>query len=117
MLRQSPLETARRWVRWQLVAELLWRRNPARYLLLKYEDFIREPRDAVEQILRFVGETSSSLPFAGKSAVRLAPTHSVSGNPSRFKTGTVERLGRYCEPIRGADSETQLVGQGEPRSH
>jgi Sulfotransferase family len=90
MLRQSPLETARRWVRWQLVAELLWRRKADRYLLLKYEDFVREPSGAVKQILRFVGDTASPLPFVGKSAVRLAPTHSVSGNPSRFKTGTVQ---------------------------
>jgi hypothetical protein len=90
MLRQSPLETARRWVRWQLVAEFLWRRKTDRYLLLKYEDFIRHPRAAVEQILRFVGESPSALPFLGESSVRLAPTHSVSGNPSRFRTGTVE---------------------------
>jgi hypothetical protein len=90
MLRQSPLETARRWVRWQLVAEVLWRRKDDRYLLLKYEDFVREPQAAVEQILGFVGETATSLPFVGNSAVELATTHSVSGNPSRFKTGTVE---------------------------
>ncbi len=90
MLRQSPFETARRWVRWQLVAELLWRRKQDRYLLLKYEDFVREPQAAVEQILRFVGETAPSLPFVEKSSVELGTTHSVSGNPSRFTTGMVE---------------------------
>jgi len=90
MLRQSPFETARRWLRWQLVAEFLWRRKEDRYLLLKYEDFVREPQAVVEQILGFVGETAPSLPFVGKSAVELETTHSVSGNPSRFTTGTVE---------------------------
>jgi hypothetical protein len=90
MLRQSPLETARRWVRWQVVAELLWRRRMDRYLLVKYEDFAREPRRTMERILGFVGEASSPLPFVDKSTVWLAPTHSVSGNPSRFKAGTVE---------------------------
>jgi hypothetical protein len=90
MLRQSPLETARRWVKWQLVAEFLWRGKADRYLLLKYEDFVRHPQATVEQILRFVGEPPSQLPFLGEATVRLVPTHSVSGNPSRFKTGTVE---------------------------
>ena len=28
MLRQSPLESARRWIRRQLVAEIIWRRKP-----------------------------------------------------------------------------------------
>lgn len=90
MLRQSPFETARRWVRWQVVAELLWRRRRGRYLQVKYEDFVRDPRRAVERILGFVGEGAASLPFVDESAVWLAPTHSVSGNPSRFEVGTVQ---------------------------
>jgi Sulfotransferase family len=90
MLRQSPFQTARRWMKWQLVAELLWRRQEDRYLLLRYEDFAREPRAVVERILKFVGVSASPLPFVRKSAVELGITHSVSGNPGRFATGTVE---------------------------
>ena len=90
MLRQTPFESARRWVRWQLIAELLWRRRPHRYLLLRYEDFVSRPQAALEEILSFVGESPAALPLVGASTVRLAPTHSVSGNPSRFTTGTVE---------------------------
>ena len=73
-----------------MVAEIIWRRKPDRYLLLRYEDFVSDPKRALEQILEFVEEAPLPLPLVDESTVRLAPTHSVSGNPSRFKTGTVE---------------------------
>jgi hypothetical protein len=37
-----------------------------------------------------LSEEPENLPFKGESVALLAPTHSVAGNPSRFKTGAVE---------------------------
>jgi hypothetical protein len=90
MQRQHPLVSARRWSLWQAVTELLWSRRPGRYLRLRYEDFVRDPQPAVWAIAALAGEAPSVLPFTGPATVRLATTHSVSGNPNRFGTGEVE---------------------------
>jgi len=90
MIRQTALVSARRWLRWQVGIELLWNRRQGRYLLLRYEDFVRNPQASLERILNLVEETPQTLPFVDENAVRLSQTHSVSGNPTRFKTGVVE---------------------------
>jgi Sulfotransferase family len=90
MQRQPPLVSARRWALWQSVTELLWRGHPDRYLRLRYEDFVRAPLPAVRRITALVDEVPPELPFLSDTTVRLQPTHSVSGNPNRFTTGSVE---------------------------
>ena len=90
MQRQHPLVSARRWSLWQTATELLWRRRGRRYLRLRYEDFVRDPQPALRRILALASETPTALPFSGPATVRLAATHSVSGNPNRFGTGAVE---------------------------
>jgi len=90
MQRQHPLVSARRWSLWQATTELLWRRRGRRYLRLRYEDFIGDPPAAIRRIAALAGEAPAALPFSGPTTVRLAATHSVSGNPNRFGTGEVE---------------------------
>lgn len=89
MQRQRPLKSAGLWSLWQTMSELLIGRPPARYLRLRYEDFVRDPEAAVRGILGFVGEDPPALPFVSPQAVRLAANHSVSGNPNRFSTGDI----------------------------
>jgi hypothetical protein len=100
MQRQHPLVSARRWSLWQTVTELLWRGRTGRYLRLRYEDFVRDPQSAVRAIVALAGEEPAGWPFTGPATVRLAATHSVSGNPNRFGTGEVEL--RADEEWRGA---------------
>jgi hypothetical protein len=90
MVRQHPLVSARRWSLWQAATELLWRGRSGRYLRLRYEDFVRDPQPAVRRIVALAGEAPAGSPFTGPATVRLAATHSVSGNPNRFGTGEVE---------------------------
>ena len=91
MITQSPTVSARRWLLWQVVTEMLWRRQgPDQYLRLRYEDVMRDPRGAVERILALVGESPANTPFVDDRTVRLEATHSVSGNANRFDTGTIE---------------------------
>jgi Sulfotransferase family len=90
MQRQHPLVSARRWSLWQGVTELLWGRRSGRYLRLRYEDFVRDPQPAVRRIAGLAGEAPALLPFTGPATVRLAVTHSVSGNPNRFGTGEID---------------------------
>jgi hypothetical protein len=75
---------------WNWVTGRLWATRPDRYLRLRYEDLVRDPASAVRSVLSFVGEEPATLPFLSDGAVHLAPTHTVAGNPSRFRTGVVE---------------------------
>lgn len=90
MQRQPPAVSSRRWVLWQTVTELLWRTRPDRYLRVRYEDLARSPEATIRRITALLGEAPGELPFLSDATVRLEPTHSVSGNPNRFTTGSVE---------------------------
>jgi hypothetical protein len=89
MARFSPTKSSVLWDAWNASAEALWRRTPERYLRLRYEDFVADPRASLERILELVGVTAE-LPLAGEREVRLGVSHTVSGNPNRFETGAVE---------------------------
>jgi Sulfotransferase family len=90
MHRKSPAQSAVLWDAWNAAIEALWRRMPAKYLRLRYEDFIADPRRSFEEILKLAGEEDAQLPLVGDRDVKLGISHTVSGNPNRFDTGTVE---------------------------
>ena len=78
------------WLAFNAAGEALRRRHPRRSYLLRYEDLVAKPRDAVGGIVRFVGGTDRTLPFAEERIAHLRENHTVSGNPSRFSTGRIE---------------------------
>jgi hypothetical protein len=61
-------------------------------MLVRYEDFVRQPRSIVERITDMVGVSPESTPFVSDTSVRLGVHHTVSGNPIRFNTGTVDLI-------------------------
>ncbi|MFY1637958.1 sulfotransferase family protein [Solwaraspora sp. WMMB335] len=96
MHRHGTVESSGLWLGWNLLIERTARAFPGRHRLLRYEDFLAAPRDTVEDLLRFVGLPDSVVsppagegPFVDERTVRLAPNHTVSGNPSRFRSGEV----------------------------
>jgi hypothetical protein len=90
MVRFSPAKSSALWDSWNASAETLWRRVPDRYLRLRYEDFVADPRECFEKILALVGEPDAGPPLVGEREVKLGVSHTVSGNPNRFETGAVE---------------------------
>ncbi len=90
MHRKTPTQSAVLWDAWNAAIEALWRRMPAGYLRLRYEDFIADPRRSFQEILKLTGEEDAELPLVGERDVKLGISHTVSGNPNRFDTGTVE---------------------------
>jgi hypothetical protein len=90
MVRFSPTKSSALWDSWNASAEALWRRTPERYLRLRYEDFVSDPRRSFEKILRLVREAEAEPPLVGEREVKLGVSHTVSGNPNRFETGAVE---------------------------
>lgn len=90
MTRHGSLQSPLIWDAWNAATEVLLGRPAGRYMRLRYEDFVEKPREAVGRILELVGEEVPKLPFVSEREVELGTTHTVSGNPSRFRTGTVE---------------------------
>ena len=89
MTPHSLVESSLVWDEWNLVIENIWRHNPERYMRLRYEDFVASPRETVGGVARFLGEEEARLPFAGEREVALGVSHTFSGNPDRFRSGSV----------------------------
>lgn len=90
MDQHAPAKSSVLWTLWNAAAGVFWGRTPGRYLRLRYEDFVADPRGALDRILEMVGEGGSDLPFVEGRAVELGVSHTVAGNPNRFKTGRIE---------------------------
>lgn len=89
MNRVGTVKSSLLWDAWNASAEALWSGTPARYTRLRYEDFVTEPRRAIEEILGMLGEDPGRLPFVGEREVELGAGHTVAGNPNRFRSGPV----------------------------
>jgi Sulfotransferase family len=85
----GPLFSTLLWDSWNIATEMTWGKRPERYMFLRYEDFVRQPRKAVQRILQRFGEPVTELPFVDDHTVRLGIDHTCSGNPNRFQDGDV----------------------------
>jgi hypothetical protein len=105
MQQQGPLKASALWTMWNTAAGSFWRKAPDRYLRLRYEDFVAEPRKTIDTICAFVGEDVTGSPFVSDTEVQLTPSHSVAGNPSRFTTGlvTLRPDDEWRTKMRGTD--------------
>lgn len=95
MPRYSPTRTSGKWWTYNaLLHGMTPLRTPRR--LVRYEDVITEPRTAFRDLADLGGlDPAPLLDLVGDDWVELAPTHTVAGNPSRFRHGRVDlRLDR-----------------------
>jgi hypothetical protein len=97
MIRRDPSVSVLYWNAANLGAELIGR-SAHGYLRLRYEDLARRPVEAIERVVRFATETPEGgsplprpveLPFVDERTVELGPTHSITGNPDRRRTGPI----------------------------
>lgn len=73
---------------WNAMSELGWRwRSP--YLLVRYEDLVRTPRETFAQVARFAGLVPGRLDL-DNGRVDLPAGHAMDGNRSRFTTGVID---------------------------
>lgn len=87
----SPAWTALTWNLWQYI----YRSYPTsgRLSYLRYEDLVYDPASRMEGVLADLcleSEEVDDFHFLSGREVSLAVDHTVSGNPSRFRTGSVE---------------------------
>jgi hypothetical protein len=90
MSRNSAFGATAQWVACQSEAELLFRCGVT-VSRMRYEDFIREPRRAVQGALSELGMcvAAPQLAHIGEGQVELSPSHGLSGNPTRFRAGMI----------------------------
>lgn len=88
MERYGVVRSALEWDAYNVLLQLI-QMTGVPYVRLRYEDFVLDPYRYIGQIAKFLGMPDA----AGRhhaSSVELPVQHTVSGNPMRFQTGTVQ---------------------------
>lgn len=85
----GPTKASVMWDLQNTIIQRMGRQLP--YQRVRYEDFVEAPKDALLDIVRFVGlgDESTQLTFLDGDTVHLLASHTVAGNPMRFTTGDV----------------------------
>jgi hypothetical protein len=89
MDKYSPARSAALWTAHNLSFEVL-RRQGSEVRRLRYEQFASDPEETVKGIQEWLDLPPSDLPFLPGDAVELGASHTVAGNPMRFRTGRLE---------------------------
>ncbi|MEN8240961.1 MAG: sulfotransferase [Chloroflexota bacterium] len=83
----NPFKSSTKWISLNLSASILGRFQQERYLRIRYEDLIQDPKSSISKILSFVGEEAKELPFEeGGNVISGKNNHIFAGNPDRFKS-------------------------------
>src|SRR5688572_22840824 len=77
------------WDTVNVATEILCTASSIQHKVMRYEDFIGSPREALQQIFDLIHENVSDMPLTGSNEVRLGITHSVTGR-NRFHVRQVE---------------------------
>lgn len=88
----SSWKSAVWWNGANIVTEILgYKLNKKNYMQKRYEDFCKSPEIFIENILKeFLPDNSLDLNYIQNNKIQLDTTHTVAGNPSRFKIGNIE---------------------------
>jgi sulfotransferase family protein len=106
--RYPPVVITLRWLLYHQIFATLDAMD-RRGLLVRYEDFVRNPRQVLGDIARFAGRdlADHELAFATPMAIQLGPSHTIAGNDMRFDTGPV--------PLREDDEWKRSLAIGARR--
>ena len=91
MIKMKAWKSSALWLLWNTGIELRWNRRDRYdgYLRMRYEDFILNPQRNIERIFHLIGENLTPRNIRN-NRVEIDPTHTVSGNPGRFKHGVID---------------------------
>ena len=90
MARHGTWKSSRMWLRDNLAIESLSSSLVGRALKVRYEDFVARPEDILRSVCELVGEDATQLAPVTASRVEIQASHTVSGNPMRLATGTLD---------------------------
>lgn len=108
MHRHGPINSSLGWLRTNLLMEPLKALVGPRYVRVRYEDLIEDPKNTLSEILALIGEDPAKLPLADDRNVNLGVDHVVEGNPMRFRRGMVRLQAdeEWRQKMRPADRRT-----------
>lgn len=93
------------WAAWNLMSDGVRSKLPQRSMLVQYERFVDDPRRTLTQIVELLGEDPSQVPDPHEGIFDVTETHTVSGNPRRFRSGPIE--------VRQDDEWRDRMGLGQ----
>lgn len=118
MATYRPPEAAAHWLAQNAAFDRLAARGVPT-LRLRYEDFAARPAERFADVARFLGLPPAPAEILDGRRARLTPTHTVSGNPMRFRTGELEihadEAWRTDLPARDRTLVTALTSPLRPR--
>lgn len=86
----NPWHASLSWNLKNSAVEILLKHPAQNYSIMRYEDFIGNPKASVKTILDFIKEPLNTLPFEDEYTVRMSTDHIITGSPSsRSQTGMV----------------------------
>ncbi len=91
MPRYSSFKSSKQWIAHNIIP-LLVRRSIGedRYVAVRYEDMVRDPRGTVRDVLEFMGVESDLSFFVDDFTAKVEAIHFIRGNPAVFDTGTIK---------------------------
>ncbi len=87
--RHRVTESTASWLAWNVATEELRARLDDRSTLVRYEGFVQRPTQTLRRLVELVGEDPALVQVPAANVFQLAGTHTVSGNPARFRSGSV----------------------------
>lgn len=86
----NPFHASLSWNLKNYASEILLNRFPERYVRIRYEDFVQNPKLVIESLLNLLEEKVVRLPLIDNSTVNMKIDHIFAGSPSsRSETGAV----------------------------
>lgn len=84
MPRFKVTHSVREWYRCN-VGMMMFKAARTRYMFMKYEELVRQPQAAVDNIMRHLGFPEPPPAFLADRCLTLTTSHTVAGNPLRFQ--------------------------------
>jgi hypothetical protein len=90
MPRKGPVGSAFGWVVRNVASNRVLLGASAPVSLVRYEDFVLDPRVTAEKLLSLAGLAPEGDPFLNERTVGLGQNHTAGGNPVRMRSGPTE---------------------------
>ena len=83
----NPFLGSLRWLFTNYLTTLVFKREGAHYLMVRYEDFASQPAATLTRVLNWLGQDASLASVLDSHEIELPVVHSLGGSPHRFSTG------------------------------
>lgn len=91
MERRGVVKSAGLWSVWNGALEYMWRGRVQKYHRVAYEEFVSNPDEQLRGIMAGLGLAGQPwLALTSPQTLRVSTHHTVAGNPSRMRSGTVQ---------------------------